>query len=665
MPEPPHHPIDAVGAALDRLTDAMGDSGEHRVGQHRMAEAVDAALRRRRHLVVQAGTGTGKSLAYLVPPLLLGRHVVVATATKALQDQLAAKELPFLARHLRRGLTWTVLKGRSNYLCLQRLDEVTPDQQGRLEGIGPAPISEAQVAKLRRWADTTTTGDRSDLDVEPPERLWSQVSVGPRECPGARNCPRGEECFAEAARRRAAGADVVVVNTHLYGLHLASPMGLLPRHDVVVFDEAHEVADIITATTGIEVGAGSLASVRRVAGGLIADDASLDGLDSAAEQLSATLAPLARTRLRRGLPAEVAAVLNLARERLMSLANVARGIDTGNSAEVATRVLRVLTSIGGLVTDIDRLVDPGDHEVMWVRGDEEHPRLALAPLDVGRTLDALLWNPASTGLDIVTDRVGSDGDESEDDEIGPELPTSVVFTSATIPASLPADLRIPSETLDVIDVGTPFDFERQGLLYCPTLLPDPRKPAYRDAMLDELTRLIEAAGGRTLALFTSHRMMRDAADELAERVDLPILRQGELPKPKLVERFAGDEASCLFATMGYWQGIDVAGPSLSLVTIDRIPFPRPDEPLLQARREAVGAAAFRVIDLPRAATLLAQGAGRLIRHRDDRGVVAVLDPRLATASSYRWDLIAALPPFRRTKDFDEVAAFLSGRGVDQ
>jgi ATP-dependent DNA helicase DinG len=189
-------------------------------------------------------------------------------------------------------------------------------------------------------------------------------------------------------------------------------------------------------------------------------------------------------------------------------------------------------------------------------------------------------------------------------------------------------------------------------------MPDPRQPTYAAAVFDELARLIDAAGGRTLALFTSHKMMRDAADELAGRIDHTILRQGELPKPRLVARFAEEHSSCLFATMGYWQGIDVPGPSLSLVTIDKIPFPRPDDPLLQARREAVGAAAFRVIDLPRAATLLAQGVGRLIRHREDRGVVAVLDPRLATARAYRWDLLAALPPMRRTKDFDDVAAFL-------
>ncbi len=648
---PPTPTTGEVDHALARLAAAMGDRGEDRPGQHEMARAVDRALRRRRHLVVAAGTGTGKSLAYLLPPLLRGRRVVVATATKALQDQLADNELPFLRRHLKADLSWTVLKGRSNYLCLQRLDEAERDRQGRLEGVDGSGISPEQVAALRRWAERTPSGDRADLPTEPSERVWAAVSVGPRECPGARNCPRGEECFAEAARRRAAGADVVVVNTHLYGLHLAADAGMLPRHDVVVFDEAHEVADIISATTGVEVGARSFVSAGRLAATLIAEDGLTDALETVGQQLTDVLAPLAGSRLRRGLPDDVATVIHAGRERLLRLNEAAGAIDARGSGEIATRVQRVQTSIGALIADIDHLVNAGDDEVMWVAGDEAHPRLAVAPLDVGRTLDAILWNPDDGGLEIVTDH-----DQGE--EAGPVRPDSVVLTSATIPSSLVEDLRIPPDLVDVVDVGTPFDFEHQGLLYCAASLPDPRRPAYRAAMLDELVRLITAAGGRTLALFTSHRMMREAAEEARERLDLPILVQGDLPKPKLVAAFAEDEASCLFATMGYWQGIDVAGPSLSLVTIDKIPFPRPDDPLTQARREAVGPDAFRTIDLPRAATLLAQGAGRLIRRRDDRGVVAVLDSRLASAASYRWDLIAALPPLRRTKNFDEVAAFL-------
>jgi len=647
-------PDDVVDQLLQRLTSAL-PSGEDRPGQHEMARAVGRAIRRRRHLVVQAGTGTGKSLAYLAPALALKRKVVVATATKALQDQLAGKELPFLSTHLDREVSWAVLKGRSNYLCLQRLDELAGDGSGQgdlgLDVAGNSAVSEKQVTMLKAFATRTATGDRADLEVEPSERTWAAVSVGPRECPGANKCPRGEDCFAEQARRRAATADVVVVNTHLYGLHLASDGMILPPHDVVVFDEAHEVADIISATTGLELGAGRFVSAARVAAGLIAEDGLIDDLETVGLRLTAALAERAGSRLRRGVPDDVAAILLAGRTRLDAIMSAARKIESGASAEVTTRVARVLTSVTALIGDIDTVGNPPDDTVMWVQGDAEHPRLALAPLDVGRTLDELLWNPEATGLEIVTDH-----DQAPD---GPVVPHTAVFTSATVPATLVADLRIPPDHVDSIDVGTPFDFEHQALLYCPVTLPDPRKEAYRAALFDELERLINAAGGRTLALFTSHRMMRDAADELTGRVHHPILRQGELPKPKLVDRFTDEVTSCLFATMGYWQGIDVPGPSLSLVTIDKIPFPRPDDPLLQARREAVGSNAFRTIDLPRAATLLAQGTGRLIRHRNDRGVVAVLDPRLATQQSYRWDLINALPPMHRTKDFDEVAAFLA------
>jgi ATP-dependent DNA helicase DinG len=650
----PDAPDDVVDQLLERLTGAMA-SGEDRPGQHEMARAVGRAIRRRRHLVVQAGTGTGKSLAYLAPALALGRKVVVATATKALQDQLAGKELPFLASHLDRDVSWAVLKGRSNYLCLQRLDEVAGDVGGQgdlgLGGAGASAVSEKQVTMLRAFASRTETGDRADLEVEPSERTWAAVSVGPRECPGASKCPRGEDCFAEAARKRASTADVVVVNTHLYGLHLASDGMILPAHDVAIFDEAHEVADIISATTGLELGAGRFIAAARTASGLIADDSLIDDLEAVGLRLTAALAERAGSRLRRGVPDDVAAILLAGRARLDAVMAAARKIESGASAEVTTRVARVLTSVTALIGDIDTVGNPPDDTVMWVQGDAEYPRLALAPLDVGRTLDELLWHPDATGLEIVTDR-----DQAPE---GPVVPDTVVFTSATVPATLVGDLQIPADQVDSIDVGTPFDFAEQALLYCPIEMPDPRKDAYREALFTELERLINAAGGRTLALFTSHRMMRDAADELTGRVDHQILRQGELPKPKLVERFTDEEASCLFATMGYWQGIDVPGPSLSLVTIDKIPFPRPDDPLLQARREAVGSNAFRTIDLPRAATLLAQGAGRLIRHRNDRGVVAVLDPRLATQQSYRWDLINALPPMKRTKDFDEVVAFLA------
>ena len=581
---------------LDRVCGAM-DSGEDRPGQHQMTAAVADAITEKRHLVVQAGTGTGKSLAYLIPALESRRRVVIATATKALQDQLADRELPLLASHFERPVSWAVLKGRSNYLCRQRLDELTAvTSQLSIDGIdsGSKRIGDRELRAIAEWADDTRSGDRADLAVEPAPHVWSAVSVGPRECPGASKCPRGDDCFAEAARRRAADADVVIVNTHLYGLHLASNRAVLPDHQVVVFDEAHEVEDIISATTGIEVGSTALTNAARVVGGIIAEDSMRDHLDDDAERLRAVLRPLAGSRLRRGLPPEVSQVLLAGRGHLMEASAAARAIDSARSSDVATRTARLANVIAALVGDIDQLVAPPSDAVMWVGGTEEHPRLELAPLDVGLTLDQLLWNPEQSGLVIGGPAAPGTGEDTDDE---PALPDTVVFTSATIPAGLASRLRMPEGQVDELDVGTPFDFVAQSMLYCAAHMPDPRSDKFGEAVVEELERLIVAAGGRTLALFTSHRAMNEAADELARRLDpkagIRLYRQGDLPKPALVDAFRDDEASCLFATMGFWAGIDVPGRALSLVTIDKIPFPRPDEPLMQARRERAGRGGVR------------------------------------------------------------------------
>jgi ATP-dependent DNA helicase DinG len=270
---------------------------------------------------------------------------------------------------------------------------------------------------------------------------------------------------------------------------------------------------------------------------------------------------------------------------------------------------------------------PAATDVTWVEGPDHSPVLRIAPVDVGERLQERLWGSVTA-----------------------------VLTSATIPPLLPKRLGIPG--CRELDVGSPFDYPAQGLLYCATHLPDPRHADYERAMHAELSWLIATAGGRTMALFTSWRAMQAAAAAVQPKVPYRVLTQADLPKPALVESFTREESSCLFATMGFWQGVDVPGPALSLVVIDRIPFPRPDEPLQQARRDRAGSAAFRVVDLPRAATMLAQGVGRLVRSGSDTGVVAILDPRLASAT-YRWELVRALPPMRRTRHREDVAAFLA------
>ena len=390
-------------------------------------------------------------------------------------------------------------------------------------------------------------------------------------------------------------------------------------------------------------------------GSLIADQELVDDIRSAGRALSRALDPHRGERLTEPVD-EITDALNLCIERLNRGADAIRNIDE-SSVEISTRKARVNNVVVSLTDDLIALSADADQAVRWVDDGREEPTLEQAPLDVGDTLDRLLWDPPDTGLEIAA----GDRDQLRDEP--PDVPASVVLTSATIPSGLAEHLHLDPETTSVIDVGTPFDFENQALLYCAASLPDPRSSEFPEMLVDELHELIELAGGRTLCLFTSYRMMHFAADELSDRLDVEVLRQGDKPKPALLREFTDDESSCLFATMSYWQGIDVPGPSLSMVTLDRIPFPRPDDPLAQARREAAGPRAFREIDLPRAATLLAQGAGRLIRTATDRGVVAVLDPRLATNKSYRWDLIEALPPMRRSKDRDDVAAFFEDGAV--
>lgn len=650
---------DAV-VALARVTAQLAN-GERRPQQEEMCQAVGQALLTGTHLVVQAGTGTGKSLAYLVPAVLSGKKVVVATATKALQDQLAEKDLPLVTEGLGHPASFAVLKGRSNYICRQRVAEIGQGgiqpgleeggeetrERAESEGEGdPAPEGLVdQVRTLLAWSETSTSGDRAELSFEPSSRAWTMVSVGPRECPGQFNCPSGNRCFAEAARDRAADADIVVVNTHLYGAHLASGGAVLPEHDVVVFDETHELEEVMTSALGVEITPGRFRALAAAARPLVqeADADRLARLSSAGDELGLLLGDRVGSRVLHDdaePPIDDAPIEDV----LVRCADLAgRVVDAlrrsdptpsllsqeGGSAERASRKTRAVGAASHLVDDLHRLLARGDGEVAWVDGSRRYPRLRLSPIDVGPPLAAMLW-----------------------DEV------TAVLTSATIPPRLIERVGLATFEATQLDVGSPFDYRSHALLYVARHLPDRRAPEAEAALHQELSLLIKAAGGRTLALFTSRRATEEAAAALAPDLPFTLLLQGELPKGRLLERFAEEETSCLFATLGFWQGVDIPGRALSLVTLDRLPFPRPDDPLLQARRERAGSRAFQLVDLPRAATLLAQGSGRLIRTADDRGVVAVLDSRLATAS-YRGVLLATLPPMRRTVERSDVEAFLA------
>jgi ATP-dependent DNA helicase DinG len=678
-----HDPAELLRCVIGTLP-----AGEVREGQLQMARAVASALTEGRHVAVAAGTGTGKSLAYLVPAIASGRRVVVATATKALQDQLANKDLPLVAAGLGRPVKWAVLKGRSNYLCRQRLRELERlgeqqqmDVPGADEGAGGTRVGGGgagggsaggdtrgtratrtgeEVRRLAVWSEETKSGDRAELDFEPSNAAWSTVSVSADECPGARRCPSGGECFAEAARSRAAVADVIVVNLHLFGAHLRSGGEVLPEHDALVIDEAHELEDVLAATLGVDVGPGRLrgiASSARVALGASgrrpgrSGDSpgarAVDAVMSSADRLELLLSDEDDRRLPPGLGTELGEAVTLAVGRLDRLASELRrasdaaggsgssggsrgsadGVTDAN--DTAQRSLRALMAVDRCREELGSCLAAGSDEVVWATGGDR-PSLHSAPLDVSTTMSAQVFSV---------------------------IP--VVLTSATLPRGLAARLGAPEEMTEVLDVGSPFAYREHGLVYCAVQLPDRRSPQAEAAIHDEIEALVLAAGGRTLALFTSRRAMIAANEALAPRLPWPVLVQGDLPKAALLEALSSQSAACLFATMGFWQGVDLPGPALTLVIIDRIPFPRPDDPLMAARRDAAGAAGFRSVDLPRAATLLAQGAGRLIRTATDRGVVAILDPRLAKAS-YGPALVAALPPMRRTKVRAEAEAFLRG-----
>lgn len=616
-----------VEELLGRVTQSLPGGGESRPGQVEMAIKVAETLADDGALLVEAGTGTGKSLAYLTPIVAAGRQAVVATATIALQSQLVEADLPLVAKALDREVTVALLKGRRNYLCRQRLAELERAQRTEqlqlLGGRNPDHHLEAVVD----WAETTIDGDREELDPAPPSEVWNAVSVGADECPGAKRCPSGEQCFSEQARQRAMASDVIVTNHHYYGLNIASGGILLPEHEVVVFDEAHQLPEVLGATCGTEVGGGRFRALARRVRSVLTDDELSAALDRSAAEVEDLLRPaLGKALAELG---DLVSVIVTGRDRSERIISELRKLDPGQGSDIAARIERTMLVASRLVNDIDAILEAADSDVLWVDGNTNNPMLRRTPLELEELLETNLWQSKA-----------------------------VVLTSATLSDGIIGQLGLDSDHA-VVRVGSPFDYEAAGMLYCPTDLPPPRSEAYRAAAQDEIVTLVAAAGGRALCLFTSFGAMTEAAERFETELDNPVLVQGQAPKSALIERFKADPTAILLATLSFWQGIDLPGSTLTLVTIDRLPFPRPDEPVAQARRDRAGKMAFREVDLPRAQTLLAQAAGRLIRRADDRGVVAVLDSRLATNRSYRWDLIQALPPFRRTKDQAEVIEFLS------
>jgi ATP-dependent DNA helicase DinG len=639
-----------------------GIGGAERPGQVAMAEAVQHAIETHEHLAVQAGTGTGKSLAYLVPAIRYATanrsSVVVATATIALQRQLIDRDLPRLVTALAPLLgqepAFAILKGRRNYLCLhrQRGGPADDPQDALFEPVDTGPTSPLgrQVKRLHEWAEETTTGDRDELVPGVPEAAWRQVSVSAQECIGAQRCPFGSRCFAEKAREAAAKAQIVVTNHALLAIDATSDMDVLPGHDVVIIDEAHDLVDRVTSAITGELSGPAVDAAARRAGRLT--EAGADGAPAVADQLRETAnaltvdlidAPVGRMDT---LPDTLAATL----KSVQDAAKACTDAITASAASLEEDLPRLaaarmtLASLNELGRTAERILGSFAEElgtrpeVVWLdrpftEDSRRPPTLRVAPLEVGPVLRDRLFGDRTVTLTSATLALG-----------GSFAPLANQWG-----LGLPRDDQLSWTGLDV---GSPFDHPRSGILYVARHLPPPGRDQLPEAYLTELEELIDAAGGRTLGLFSSMRAAIQAAGALRERIAHPLLCQGDDVTAQLVRQFAEDEPTCLFGTLSLWQGVDVPGSSLRLVVIDRIPFPRPDDPLASARQRAVaahGGNGFMTVAAAHAALLLAQGAGRLLRTMTDRGVVAVLDPRLVTAR-YGDFLRASLPPFWTTTD---------------
>ena len=636
---------------LATAVDALG--GTQRPGQVQMAEAVAHAFATGEHLAVQAGTGTGKSLAYLVPAISRAlteeTPVVVSTATIALQRQLVDRDLPRLvdaiADELPRRPRFALLKGRRNYLCLNKVhngatDEAADVPQEELFSPVAASALGRDVARLTTWASETETGDRDELSPGVPERSWSQVSVSARECLGVARCQFGTDCFTEKARAEAGRADVVVTNHALLAIDAIAEASVLPEHHLLVIDEAHELVDRVTSAATAELTPATLGVATRRVARLVEPELS-SRLEAAVATFSAAIHDTATGRLDY-LDDELKTYLTALRD---AAAAARSGIDPApadpKAAAARTEAIAALSDIADTAA---RALDsfgpaiPDRADVVWLDHEEQRgsgatgprPVLRVAPLSVAALLRSRLFDTATTVLTSATLTVGGTFD---------------AMASAWGLADGPG--------WQGLDVGSPFDHAKAGILYIAAHLPPPgRDGAGADDQLDEIAELIEACGGRTLGLFSSMRAAKAAAEAMRERLDTPVLCQGDDGTAALVERFAADPQTSLFGTLSLWQGVDVPGPSCSLVIIDRIPFPRPDDPLLTARQRAVaarGGNGFMTVAAGHAALLLAQGAGRLLRRIDDRGVVAILDSRIATAR-YGGYLRASLPPFWATTD---------------
>ncbi|MUL67498.1 ATP-dependent helicase [Mycobacterium sp. CBMA 234] len=647
-------PTDAshISGLLSIAVSTLG--GAERSGQIEMAEAVGYAFDNGEHLAVQAGTGTGKSLAYLVPSIAhavaSNQPVVVSTATIALQRQLVDRDLPrladALAPHLPRRPEFALLKGRGNYLCLNKVHSGASAEEDlpQEELFNPVAASALgrDVKRLIEWSSDTETGDRDEVVPGVLDRAWSQVSVGARECIGATRCPYGTDCFAEKARAKSGAVDIIVTNHALLAIDAISEVNVLPEHQLLVVDEAHELVDRVTSVATGELSATSMGVAHRRAARLVEPELA-ERLEASVATLSSAIHDMEAGRID-VLDDELATYLTVVRD---SANKVKMAIDTAPSDPTAAAARsEAVTALSDLSDTASRIIDsfvpaiPDRYDVVWLDREESRGTvryiLRVAPLSVAGLLRGRLFGEVTAVLTSATLTIGG-----RFESMARAWGLSVAEDSTATPPKWKG-----------MDVGSPFSHAKSGILYVAKHLPPPGRDAAAPEQMDEIYELITAAGGRTLGLFSSMRAAKAAAEIMRERLDTPVLCQGDDSTSTLVRHFTEDAETSLFGTLSLWQGVDVPGPSLSLVIIDRIPFPRPDDPLLTARQRAIaarGGNGFMAVAASHAALLLAQGAGRLLRSVNDRGVIAILDSRMATAR-YGGYLQSSLPPYWSTTD---------------
>ncbi len=640
---------------VNQIADLLGAGGplaqsldgfNPRRDQQTMAAAVADALENRRALVVEAGTGTGKTFAYLVPALQSGLKVLVSTGTKNLQDQLFNKDLPAVRDALGLPVSAALLKGRANYLCPQRLE------QAKLTGRFDTRDRAREFSLIERWAGTTADGDVAEVEGVPEDSsVWPWVTSTAENCLGQK-CSHYDDCFVLQARRRALSADVVVINHHLLFADLVlkeSGFGeLLPGADAVIVDEAHQLAETASQFFGTVVTGRQISDLARDATAAFVNDASdTPAIRDAADLLERAQRELAMKIIGGGRGDSARRPW----QNWPGIAQVESALD--NVAYALGELSQILGAHAGRANSLEQTLERTENvraqlalirseaaigEVRWIESFRSSYGLHLTPLDVSEPLAKLFSDP----------------------------PRSWVFTSATLAVGERFEHFTQALGLvepDTLLLGSPFDYEHNAMLYVPPDLPAPNTPGFTHAVLEAALPVIAASRGRAFLLFTSHRALREAADFLEGRSAFPLLIQGSAPRDALLREFRERGDAVLLGTGSFWEGVDVRGPALSVVVIDKLPFASPDDPVLAARIEAInrgGGNAFMEYQLPRAVIALKQGVGRLIRDADDTGVMMLCDPRLVS-KGYGRAFLDSLPPMRRTRDPDEVRDFIRRR----